>query len=56
MTEPILTRADGTPLPRPRRVDFGSDLDYIRAYHAWRDAVAAEANAGFDAAWRKAIK
>lgn len=30
------------------------DVDFVRAFHAWKDRIAGVANAAFDAAFRKA--
>lgn len=50
----ILTDGEGRPIERPRREDFASDLEFVRAFHAWKDRIAGVANAAFDAAFRKA--
>lgn len=54
-TETILTGENGVPFGKPERVDFASDLDFTMARHAYGDAVATTANAGFDSAWRAAL-
>lgn len=48
----ILTDADGEPFPLPTRADFATDAEYVRAFHAYKDAVTAAANSAFDTAWR----
>lgn len=48
MSREILTRADGTPIERPAPEDFGSAVEYMRAFHAYRDEVAKVANGAFD--------
>lgn len=50
----ILTNAKGVPYSRPERADFATDLEFIRAYHAYKNAIRdAEA---FDQAARKAFR
>ncbi len=48
----ILTDATGKPFPRPSREDYPNVLDYIRAFHAYKDAIADCANKSFDKAIR----
>lgn len=52
----IITDARGRPIDKPVRSDFASDVEFIRAFHAWRDKVTATANAAFDDAFRKAMR
>lgn len=52
----ILTDAHGRPIPKPRRVDYASDADYVRAFHTYKDKVTNAANAGFDAGLRKGMR
>lgn len=52
----ILTDAQGKPIPRPRREDFQSDVEYIRAFHAFKDRIAKEANEAFAKQFRKSMK
>jgi hypothetical protein len=52
----ILTDDRGRPLDKPVRSDFTSDVEYVRAFHAWRDKVTSTANAAFDAAFRKTMR
>ena len=52
----ILTDAQGRPIPRPEREEYGSDVDYIRAVHVWRDRVAAVANEAFATRFREALR
>lgn len=51
----ILTTARGVPIERPRREDFETDASFARAFHEYRDRVAAEANEAFDAGFRKEL-
>ena len=51
----ILTRANGTPFCRPEPADYSSAVEYMRAVHAFHDAVADAGNAAFDAAFRRAL-
>lgn len=44
----IYTRADGTPIPRPERADYPDEVGYLRAYWAWKDAIADVAGRAFD--------
>jgi hypothetical protein len=55
MRNVILTDENGVPIDRPCRADFASDLEFIRAFHAYRDRVASVANRAFDDAFRKAL-
>jgi len=48
----ILTRLDGTPIAKPSRAEFASDVEYLRAFYAYKDAIAREANEAFDKAWK----
>jgi len=41
---------------RPKREDFASDVEFVRAFHAWRDRVTACANDAFDKAFVAALK
>ena len=43
----ILTDGDGVPIPRPCRKDFADDVDFMRAFHAYRDRIADVANTAF---------
>lgn len=57
MSKTILTTDNGTPIGRrPKRVDFVSDVEFIRAVHAFNDRVTAVANAAFDASFRRAMR
>lgn len=49
----ILVDGEGRPIERPRREDFASDLEFVCAFHAWRDRVTGAANRAFDAAFRR---
>lgn len=44
MSDPILTDAEGRPIPKPRRADFASDLDFVIARHDWARRVESEAS------------
>lgn len=48
----ILVDERGRPIAPPAREDYTTAWEYVRAYHAYRDAVARVANEGFDTAWR----
>jgi hypothetical protein len=50
--DPILTDKKGVPFKKPQRVDFETDLDFIRAVHAFNDRVTNEANCRFAEAFR----
>lgn len=52
----ILTDMKGRPFHKPRRADYSSDIEFVRAFHAHRDVVAAEANRSFDEAFRASMK
>jgi hypothetical protein len=54
MSEPILTDACGRPIAKPRRADFSSDVEFLRAFHAYKDCVANTANDAFAKGFRKA--
>jgi hypothetical protein len=45
-----LTDARGRPIPRPQLEDFADPLDYIRAFHGWKDEIARVANEAFNRA------
>lgn len=51
----IITDANGRPFEKPRRADYASDLEFVRAFHAYRDQVTTEANRAFDDAFRTAL-
>ncbi len=48
----ILTDALGRPLLKPQREDFGCDLAFVEARHAYYDEVHRIAMDGFNRAWR----
>lgn len=52
----IITDARGRPIDKPVRADFASDVEFIRAFHAWRDKITKSANEAFDDAFRKAMR
>ena len=49
----ILTNELGVPFERPRRDVYASDLEYVRAFHAYKQAITNCANTAFDAKPRK---
>ena len=51
----IFTDDKGRPIPKPLREEFSSDLDFIRAYHDWKNRVTHVANEAFDQAFRAAL-
>lgn len=52
----ILVDSRGHVIVKPSRKDFASDVDYLHAFHAYKDAITREANSGFDEAFRKAMR
>lgn len=52
----ILTDDRGRPVERPERKDFASDIDFIDAFHAYKNKIAQIANAAFDDSFRKSLK
>jgi hypothetical protein len=48
----ILTDEHGRPIERPRRADFSSDVEFMHAFHAFKDRVANMANAAFAGSFR----
>lgn len=52
----ILTDGDGRPFEKPAPEDYPSAVEYMRAYHAYQDAVADCANQAFDSALRAALR
>jgi hypothetical protein len=55
MADAIYTRADGTPIPRPDPADYLDVVDYLRAFHAWRDTIADIASRAFDERFRQRL-
>lgn len=51
----ILTDERGRPFERPRREDFATDHEFVRAYHEYRDRVSACAKEAFDKGLRNAL-
>ena len=47
MSATILTDGKGRPISRPAREDYPSEETYRAAFYAYRDRVAAEANAAY---------
>jgi hypothetical protein len=54
-TPAILTRADGTPIAKPDPASYASAVEYMRAFHAYKDEIARVANSAFDNAWRRSL-
>ena len=52
----ILTNERGVPFEQPRRVDFDSDIAFLRAFNAYKDRVANAANASFSDAFRRSMR
>lgn len=52
----ILTDEAGRPIPRPRREDFVSLADFIRADHEFNMRVADIANRAFDDQFRRSLR
>jgi hypothetical protein len=52
----ILTDSNGRPFVKPEAADYASAVDFIRAFHAYRDAVADASNKAFDAQFRKSLR
>jgi hypothetical protein len=52
---PTLVRDDGTPIAKPRRAEFETDLDYVQAFHRYRDEITKLANTAFDETFFRAI-
>jgi len=52
----VRTDKHGKPLVKPCRADFGSDVEFLRAAHAWKDAVTSHANRAFDEGFRAELK
>lgn len=52
----MLVRGDGTPIAKPERSEFESDVAYVRAFHDYRDEIARCANQAFDQAFRGMTK
>jgi hypothetical protein len=51
----LLARANGSIIWKPERADYSSDLEFVRAYHEYRDEIAHAANTEFDTAFRAAV-
>jgi hypothetical protein len=52
----ITTDDKGRPFDKPARADFRDDVSFVRAFHAYKDAVTRCANAAFDDAFRKEMR
>jgi hypothetical protein len=52
----ILTREDGTPIPRPEREDYPRFIEFLEAWWAYQDEVAAVANQAFAESFAEAMK
>jgi hypothetical protein len=47
----IFTDDSGRPIDRPMRESFASDVDYVVAVHAYKQAITNAANRAFDQAF-----
>lgn len=56
VVDEIVTDDRGVPYVAPERADFASDVDYLRAFHAFKDRMTNDANKAFDEAFRAALK
>lgn len=56
MATTIFVDSEGRPFARPARAEFGSDVDFLLAFHAYKDAIAREANGAFDKAFTSALR
>jgi hypothetical protein len=52
----ILTDESGVPFERPCREDYADTGDFLRAFHAYKDAVANCANLAFAYAFQDAMR
>jgi hypothetical protein len=52
----IITDGSGRPIDKPRRADYASDTDYMRAFYAYNDKITRIANESFDAGFRAAMR
>ena len=52
----VLVDDNGYEIRRPERDDFASQVEFVRAVHAWRNRVTNCANKAFDDALRLALK
>ena len=52
----IHTDDSGRPFERPVRRDFPNDVSFVRAFHAYQDAIRKCANDAFDDEFRKAVR
>ncbi len=52
----ILTNDRGVPFVKPETQDFATTTEYLRAFWAYRDAIAEAANKAFDASFRKSMR
>lgn len=52
----ILTDRKGVPIEKPRRSDFGTDVEFMQAFYAYKDRIASEANSGFDQGLKQGSK
>lgn len=49
----ILLDDTGREIRRPLRSEFASDVEFVRAFHAYKTDIANTANRAFDEAFRK---
>lgn len=52
----IFTDEKGVPIPKPERDEYESDVEYVRAFHEWKQRIANMSSEAFDEAFRKAMK
>jgi hypothetical protein len=52
----ILTDGNGRPFVKPEAKNYANTTEFLRAYHAYQDAIADCANRSFDVQFRKSMK
>lgn len=52
----ILTDRNGRPIPKPVRADFDDEVAFLRAWWAYKDRIASEANAAFAEAFNREMR
>lgn len=52
----ILTDVHGTPIPRPSRDEFASDLEFVHAMHTYGNRIASVANEAFAKSFVSALR
>lgn len=55
-SDPILTDAEGRPLPKPQVCDYPDAVSYLEAFHAWEQRVTNLANQAFDRNFLQSMK